>query len=789
MSATTKIQAGRSIRLAGLLAVALATVAATGWVGVGATAMAGEVFRLKAAEGTLVVEVADPGVKVTLDGKDLVVAGPGSQEVRLKVGEGQGALEDVATISRDGKPIVTVRREPDDSKPGAILSLPENYRPEAPKQVVPSSRTVLAGPEVPGLDQAGALRPVALDEPSPVPLWPGSSITYLAYSPDGKTLAMASNFDREVLLIDAATRQRKATLQGHSARAWSLAFAPDGRQLAAATGDWGYSATSGKVFTWNLDEPETPPAVMATGIPLAFAVAYSPDGKTLAYGGWDDAITLYDLATHGIRATCRGHEDAVRSIAYSPDGRTIASAGSDRAVRLWEAATGRAIGEPFPPFRSGLSHLAFSPDGKLLAAVGQDAPKAGDDPNALDQVVVWDAATRKVVATPKGHAKAVFFVEFAPDGQTMATAGGLKDQSGEVKLWDTATWAERATLGGFRSWVGAVAFAPDGKTLVASADHGGQRAEVRSWDLAATARPSSEFRPDGTPAWSVAYSPDGRTLAVGGGRTDRHGRVWLRDVESGRSYWAYRTHLGVRSVAYARDGSRLVSGSFDGTVAVTDPVGREHAAFRAHDEAINALALAPDGKTVATASRDRTIALWDAEAVLKLRTLRPGEAWSLAFKPDGSTLAAGMKDGTITTWSVPEGRKLATLAGHTQGVAALAYSPDGRSLASGSWDRTLKLWDSGTSEVLATLEARGAEVRSLAFSPDGKLLATLDAAEEPARSPALLTFWDLATRAPRATLRAHAGRAWSVAFTPDGKSAATAGDDGLVRTWEVPDGR
>ena len=791
----------------GWAAAAMIALAATGLGAVEAAGLThfasflGKILKFQTPEGTLVVEVDDPEVKVALDDKDLVITGPGPQEVRLRLGQhrltaskdGKPVRDELITITRDNKPTVTVRREPDPAPdrpavaeaPGTVLTVPRFYAPGPPNQANPASSTIVAGPEIPGLDQAGALQPVPLDDPSPVPLWPGSSVTYLAYSPDGKSLALASNFDREILIFDTATRQRRATLKGHMARAWALAFSPDGKEVAAATGDWGFSANSGKVWTWDLAKPDDLGVAVATDIPLVFAVAYSPDGKTLAFAGWDDEVKLFDRDTRTIRATCQGHEDAAKFLAYSPDGKTLASASWDNTVRLWDPATGKPKGDPLKAFRAGVSCLAFSPDGKLLAATAQDPKKPEGDQLKLDKVVVWDVATRTEKARLGGHPGTTYFVAFSPDGKTMATSGGLKDQFGEVKVWDVASWTERTTLGGFRSWVGCLAFSPDGKTLIACADHGGQRGEVRAWDLTPILPRTGEFRPDGSPAWSLAYSPDGRMLAVGIGLPSRHGRVWLREIASGRADWAYGTHLGVRTVAFSRDGSRLASGSFDGTATVSDRAGRVQFAIRASDRTINALALSPDGKTLATAARDGAVQLYETENGDKIRVLEGDEAWSLAFSPDGSTLAAGMKDGSIASWTVETWEKRQAPAGHSLGVAGLAFSPDGKTLASASWDRTIKLWDPAVLIPVATLEGHPHEVRSVAFSPDGQTLASGDGPEAGTDLAGTLMTWDLATRAPRVRLRAHPGRIGSVAFSPDGKTLATAADDGLVRFWDA----
>jgi WD40 repeat protein len=204
-----------------------------------------------------------------------------------------------------------------------------------------------------------------------------------------------------------------------------------------------------------------------------------------------------------LRANLKGHTNAVVAVAFSPDGKTLASASYDGTLKLWDMTTGKeraTLGE----YKGCLGYVAFSPDGKTLASGAIGSPGFFPD---LKQVKLWDVATGKVRTTLKQDTYFVHSVAFSPDGKTLASVNE------DVTLWDLATDKERATLQGYAKedheisghvhGVESVAFTPDGKTLAAAVNHG---TTVKVWDVATAKR--SVLQGHTHAVYCVAFSSD-----------------------------------------------------------------------------------------------------------------------------------------------------------------------------------------------------------------------------------------------------------------------------------------
>ena len=281
------------------------------------------------------------------------------------------------------------------------------------------------------------------------------------------------------------------------------------------------------------------------------SLAFSPDGKKIASGGWDNVAKLWDVATQQNIATFERRS----SVAFSPNGRILAMAGGN-VINLWDVATQQNIATLLEHTSSNYSVVAFSPDGTMLASGTSDGI-----------IKLWDVATQRDIFTFEAHKhmgestnNSVISLAFSPDGTMLAS--GTYDRI--IKLWDVATWENIASIreDGLAPYIYSLAFSPDGTVLASGKGNG--RGNVKLWDVATKRNITSFYHI--LEIFSVAFSPDGRIIASG----SRDGTVTLRNVTTGKTIVELPHTFDVWSVAFSPDGTTLASGTSDGTVNLWD---------------------------------------------------------------------------------------------------------------------------------------------------------------------------------------------------------------------------
>jgi len=530
------------------------------------------------------------------------------------------------------------------------------------------------------------------------------------------------------------------------------------------------------------------------------AVAFSPDGKTIATGSWDKTARLWDPKTGQPIGPTIQHQGAVRGVAFSPDGRWLATASNDKTARVWDVATGRPVGKPME-HPSLVVPVAFSPDGRRVLTGCHDSGAR-----------IWDAASGRLVGQPMVHSSMVSSVAFSPDGKTVLT--GCCDN--RARLWDAAAGRPIGQPMRHSEWVSRVAFSPDGKTILT----GAYDKTARLWD--ATGRPVGKPMEHPDKVWSVAFSPDGKTVVTG--CSDKIARLW--DTATGERVGRSLEHPGiVVSVAFSPDGRSIVTGCSDGMARLWDgmvgqPIGRvlEHGSrlgvtdFSKDGKTIFSVgnvgvlrwdvasgqllghpvelgydfwvaAISPDGKSILTGSSDKTTRTWDAASGQPLGVLlvHSASVSSVAFSPNGKTIFTGSVDGTAQLWDGTTGRPVGKPMKHLDRVGPVAFSPDGKTILTGSWDKTARTWDAASGQPLGVLLEHSDFVNSVAFSPDGKTILT-------GCEDGTAQLWDAATGRPLGPPLEHTSFVVSVAFSPDGQWIVTIGADNTGRLWDAATG-
>jgi WD40 repeat protein len=571
----------------------------------------------------------------------------------------------------------------------------------------------------------------------------------VAVSPDGKRVAAGDG--RAVRLLDAATGAAVKRLDHGQTTPWTVLFADPDRL---------YTADGRTVRLWNL--AADPPAVVAQVACSGLVLEPAGDGLLTADPKTNRvAERAADLSVERGRLSLGG--PAIRAAA-GPGGAVVGVAREDHALKL--TADGResaaaAQGATWTR-NTQVSALAVRGDGDRRAVLfGTTSGELG----------VWTPAAGPATRQVPAHAGWVTATLLGPDGRTLYTAA----TDGVIRRWDADT-LEPTPLGPADVAITRFDLSADGKTLATA----GKQTAAHLWDFATGTR--RHALPHPAAVWAVGLSADGRTLATG----DREPAVRLWDTESGKPTGRLAVAADalparrIARTAFAPDGNTLIAvNDLGGTVRGWDVATATPRYQFDHPSAV-AVAVSPDGRTVATGGFDRTIRVTTVDkGQFAGATLVPPKPMGadtvchgLAFSPDGSLLASAHTDGRVRVWALARNAYTSELEADAEAVWSVAFSPDGRYLAVGRSDGAVGLWDVDGRTELRRLAGHGGWVRQVGFSRDGRRLVSASddttalvwevaPASMPAGTPAEL-WGKLGDREPKAADAA----VWALAARP-----------------------
>lgn len=508
------------------------------------------------------------------------------------------------------------------------------------------------------------------------------------YSPDG-TQIVTTSIDGTARLWNAQTGELEFILP-HSGATLGPHFSPDGSMVAIADD----AAAVARI--WNTQTGEKVMELIGHTDGLN-EVAFSPDGSQLVTASSDLTIKLWDAHSGAEFKTLEGHTGWVFTVEFSPDGRYVISGSQDGTARVWDVLSGNEL-ITLAGHIGGVGEVSISPDGSLVVTSGEDGTAR-----------IWDitAEGSRDWLTLAGHDDVVLEAAISPNGNRIATASW----DGTAKVWNLNSGELLLTLKEHKDQLGGVAFSPDG-SLVATASYDGT---ARIWDAISgeglvTLRGHEGF------VTGVAFSPNGKLLATGG--LDGIARLW--NIKTGEELRLLMGHEDwVFRVAFSPDGAQLATASWDGTAKLWDAAsGKELLTLSGHYGAVTGVSYSPDGEYIVTSSFDATVRIWKLDEVLDLPNdseSQPlqilightGIVWGATFSPDGHTIASASFDNTVKLWDWMMGKEVLTLSAPSPiAFANVAFSSDGRILAASGGDGTVRMFLLPAEDLITLAQAR-----------------------------------------------------------------------------------
>jgi len=447
----------------------------------------------------------------------------------------------------------------------------------------------------------------------------------VTFSPDGRKIA-ASSWDRTVKLWDLENGQEQ-TFRGHEDAVNSVNFSPDGNMLVTGSRDQ-------TIKFWGLDGRILKTLKGHTG--EVSSVSFSPDGKTIVSAGFDKTVRLWDLNGEELKPSLTGHNAQVNQAAFSPDGSTIASAGFDKTAKLWAHTHQEFLrfnGHKIEGQDNNLWGISFSPDGQTIATASQD-----------NTVKLWSRGGQEI-KTLKGHSDTVTSVKFSSDDTMIATTS--KDDT--VMLWSRDGIRIKVINKYERSdsnVVDSLSFSPNSQ-IIATADWLGN---VKIWN-----RDGTEFRTfkaHGDRIYDINFSPNGQMIATAS--RDKTVKLWNLDGQLVKTLEGHSDQI--YNASFSSDGNTIITSSRDNTIKLWNLDGQNIKTIDVspvYSGQVYSAKLSSNGKLIVAATRDGRITIWNLNGdLLKILDAHTDIIDDVSFSPDGKSIASASRDDTAIIFTL-----------------------------------------------------------------------------------------------------------------------------------------
>ena len=507
--------------------------------------------------------------------------------------------------------------------------------------------------------------------------------------------------------------------------------------------------------------------------PMDGALAYSPDGYSLAIGNNRGALKVWNSETGEQIHHLLGHFDLISELRFMPDGKHLITSSFDTQVILWDLEQG--IQELNLEHELSVGLVAISPDGKMVATADFDGT-----------IRIWDVAAAQKQAEETGLSRiketihvidpnepVIRGLAFSSTGRRL---GALVDGRG-VLLWDSKSGELEKEIPGAAAFSSGLAFSPDGRFMVSpSSELGAAVREAESAEVLFTLADSSLLA-------DITFSQDSRFAVTAA----NNGTATLWNMETGEQELTLTGRAsGFNFIALHPQGKQLATGGEAGLTHIWDvrpSQNMENLSIAAHDGAIHDAVYSPDGQQIASTGEDGRIKIWDANTGRLLQDISGQNEWVHfpVYSPDGRRLAAANPFGGVSLWDASTGQEQLSLPSQSGTFMAISFSPDGRRVAAAGEEGLAHIWDSNTGELLTTFQHDSA-ISRIVYSQDGGLLWTFDwdgsAFSWDAATGHRLTGSDTQSRSVCNTIL------WDAELSANGRYWGAAGFDGLAHVYE-----